>query len=179
MGLTHKTITICGSTRFKKEIQEAYEKLTLEGNIVFPVGVFNNGETLNRDQRNLLELIHMEKIKRSDAIFVINKHGYIGDDTSFEIAYAESEGIEVKYLEDINKKKVHLDELSGCDCRACASSEGSAEIHENSDKLINSFLSSIFGLAGIIPDIIVMPSQDGTSKVININNIKKEDKPRE
>lgn len=33
-----KVITLCGSTRFKKEFLEAQKRLTLEGNIVISVG---------------------------------------------------------------------------------------------------------------------------------------------
>ncbi|NCB33597.1 MAG: hypothetical protein EOM64_06905, partial [Erysipelotrichia bacterium] len=47
----------------------------------------------------MLDDMHKRKIDMADEIFVINKNGYIGDSTRSEIAYAESHGKPVKYLE--------------------------------------------------------------------------------
>ena len=38
----YKIITLCGSTKFKKEFIEAQKRLTLEGNIVISVGLFGH-----------------------------------------------------------------------------------------------------------------------------------------
>ena len=38
----YKVITLCGSTRFKKQFMEAQKRLTLEGNIVISVGLFGH-----------------------------------------------------------------------------------------------------------------------------------------
>ncbi len=37
-----KVITLCGSTRFKDAFMEAQKRLTLEGNIVIGVGLFDH-----------------------------------------------------------------------------------------------------------------------------------------
>lgn len=42
MEKKYKVITLCGSTKFKKEFQEIQKKLTLEGNIVISVGLFGH-----------------------------------------------------------------------------------------------------------------------------------------
>lgn len=47
----------------------------------------------------MLEDMHKRKIDMADEIFVINVGGYIGESTRNEIAYAESQGIGVRYLE--------------------------------------------------------------------------------
>ena len=38
----YPVITLCGSTRFKDQFMEVQKKLTLEGNIVFSVGLFGH-----------------------------------------------------------------------------------------------------------------------------------------
>lgn len=41
----YKIVTLCGSTRFKREFLEVQKRLTLEGNIVISVGLFGIQET--------------------------------------------------------------------------------------------------------------------------------------
>ena len=96
-----KVITLCGSTRFKKEFEEEMARLTLEGNIVISVGVFGHADNvkLTTIQKIELDQIHKKKIDMSDAIHVINVGGYIGSSTSSEIQYAQLSGKEITYLE--------------------------------------------------------------------------------
>lgn len=106
----YKVITLCGSTRFKDEFMEAQKKLTLERNIVLTVGLFGHSgdnevwEGMDEDTltatKIMLDDMHKRKIDMSDAIFVINKDGYIGESTKSEIAYAEAAGKEIFYLEE-------------------------------------------------------------------------------
>ena len=97
-----KIITLCGSTRFKKEYEEVNARLTLEGNIVLSCGVFghSNGVELTEDQKNMLDSIHLRKIDLSDEIFVINVDGYIGSSTSKEIEYTKNNNKPINYLVD-------------------------------------------------------------------------------
>ncbi|WP_245864464.1 hypothetical protein [Paenibacillus donghaensis] len=85
-----KIITLCGSTKFKKEFEEVNARLTLEGNIVISVGVFGHadGVPLTEQQKIRLDNIHLQKIDMADEIFVINVGGYIGESTSYEMRYA-------------------------------------------------------------------------------------------
>ena len=48
----------------------------------------------------MLGKMHKEKIKISDAIFVVNVNGYIGESTKSEIEYAKSQNKEILYLEE-------------------------------------------------------------------------------
>lgn len=85
-------ITLCGSTRFKDLFLEAARDLTLQGWIVLMPGVFghaDNFEWTEKQKKNLDEL-HLEKIRMSNAVFLLNKGGYIGDSTRREIEYAAS-----------------------------------------------------------------------------------------
>ena len=99
--ILHPIITICGSTRFKDLFYEVATKLTLEGWIVLMPHVFGhvdhyeNFEEIKSD----LDSLHLEKIRMSTAIYVLNKGGYIGESTRREIEYAESRHIPIIYYE--------------------------------------------------------------------------------
>lgn len=97
-----KVITLCGSTKFKKEFEEINKKLTLEGNIVLSLGVFSHtdGEQLSDEQIKMLKDIHKQKIAMSDEIFVINKNSYIGNGLKEEIEYAKQLNKGISYLEE-------------------------------------------------------------------------------
>lgn len=51
---------------------------------------------------SILDKIHRKKIDISDAIYVVNINGYIGESTKKEIEYAKNNGKEVIYHETIN-----------------------------------------------------------------------------
>lgn len=97
----YKVITLCGSTRFKEDFERVNRELTLLGNIVISVGCFgHSGDTFTEEQKVILDDIHKRKIDMSDAIYVINKDGYIGDSTRSEIKYAIAHGKQVILMED-------------------------------------------------------------------------------
>lgn len=100
-------ITLCGSTRFKDLFDEWNMKLTLMGHLVFSCGCWfqkvgeNKGlPEVSEETKLLLDIIHKEKISHSDAIFVLNPNGYIGDSTKSEIKYAKSLNKRIFYLEN-------------------------------------------------------------------------------
>lgn len=97
-----KTITLCGSTKFKDQYMDAQKKLTLDGNIVISVGLFGHAdaEPLTVEVKAILDNLHLRKIDMSDEIYVINVGGYIGKSTGREIGYALKHGKIVRYLED-------------------------------------------------------------------------------
>ena len=84
-----KVITLCGSTKFKNEFEQKNKELTLAGNIVISVGLFgHSGDIITAYQKLMLDDLHKRKIDMADAIYVINKDGYIGRSTLSEIKYA-------------------------------------------------------------------------------------------
>lgn len=111
----YKIVTLCGSTKFKKEFLEVQKKLTLLGYIVISVGLFghsgDNEVWENMDEgtltktKSMLDDMHKRKIDLSDMIYVINVGGYIGESTRSEIEYAICTGKEVCYLESVNTLK--------------------------------------------------------------------------
>ncbi len=97
----YKVITLCGSTRFKEDFERVNKYLTLAGNIVISVGCFGHaGDSFTEDQKVMLDDIHKRKIDMADAIYVINKDGYIGSSTRSEIQYALRTGKQIIYMED-------------------------------------------------------------------------------
>lgn len=102
MVANYKIITLCGSTRFKKEFIEVQKNLSLQGNIVISVGLFGHSgdnEVWKPGIKEMLDDMHLRKIDLADEIFVINVGGYIGESTKREIAYAQKTGKKVNYLE--------------------------------------------------------------------------------
>ena len=106
----YRIITLCGSTRFRREFEEVQKKLTPEGNIVISVGLFGHSgdsevwegmdEGTLTKTKEMLDDMHKRKIDLADAVFIVNPGGYIGDSTRSEIAYARETGKTVLWLEE-------------------------------------------------------------------------------
>ena len=96
-----KTITLCGSLKFQKEMMIVAEKMALEGNCIL-TPVYPTIENLKRSEEQLQKLKeeHFKRIELSDAILVINVNNYIGNSTSLEIQYAKDLGKEIIYYTD-------------------------------------------------------------------------------
>ena len=91
-------ITLCGSTRFKKEYEEANRLLELNDWIVLTVASYyhrERSESLRRwilKNKKQLDRLHLDKIELSQAIVVIDVEGYVGKSTRAEINHAKSRG---------------------------------------------------------------------------------------
>lgn len=104
----YKVITLCGSTRFKDDFMKVQKELTLKGNIVISVGLFEHSgdnevwegmeEGTLTPTKIMLDDMHKRKIDMSDEIYIINVNGYIGESTKSEIDYAKQNNKKVKYL---------------------------------------------------------------------------------
>ncbi len=98
-----KVITICGSMRYSKEMMKISEELELKKGYAVIQCVYNvDGLKYEGLDASILDKIHRKKIDISDAIYVVNIDGYIGDSTKKEIEYALNSGKEVIYHEKIN-----------------------------------------------------------------------------
>jgi len=97
-----KVVTLCGSVKFWDKIQEIHEKLALENEYVV-IGLTPCGKNrkLTEYEKELLGELHRAKMDLSDAIFVVNVGGYIGESTRGEIEYAKQKGKEIMYLESM------------------------------------------------------------------------------
>lgn len=97
----YKVITLCGSSKFKEDFERINKELTLAGNIVISLGVWGHaGDVFTEEQKIMLDDIHKRKIDMADAIYVINKDGYIGSSTRSEIEYAIKHGKQIIFMED-------------------------------------------------------------------------------
>lgn len=98
-----KVITVCGSYKFKKEISEIAEVMTLKGNCVITPNDLTrtNKNSYTENEILMIDNMHKEKIKLSDAILVVNVNNYIGNSTKSEIEYAKSLNKEILYYTDL------------------------------------------------------------------------------
>ncbi len=98
--MKRKVVTICGSVKFWDKIQEMSERLELENEYAV-IGIIPH--VMDRDlteyEKDTLGELHKIKIALSDAIFVVNVNGYIGESVKNEIEYAKQYGKEIIYLE--------------------------------------------------------------------------------
>jgi len=97
----HRIITLCGSIRFKEWFDVCAAELTLRGWIVLGPEVWlhswlhDNMPTEGLQAKRELDELHTAKIRKSQAIFVVDVLGYTGSSTKREISYAIDHGKEV------------------------------------------------------------------------------------
>lgn len=95
-----KVVTICGSMKFAKEMMKVSEKLELEDGYVVIQCIYNNSDrNYEKSEIEILDKLHKKKIEISDAIYVVNVGGYIGESTKNEIEFAKSLKKEIYYYE--------------------------------------------------------------------------------
>jgi hypothetical protein len=95
--------TICGSAKFESHWHEWNKRLGLMGHISYGLMTYPSIEGdknwYTDEEKELLDLAHLAKIEESDAIFVLNLDGYIGESTRREIRWAEMRNKQIYYLE--------------------------------------------------------------------------------
>lgn len=101
--MNYKIVTICGSMKFRNEMMMIAEKLELEQRYIVIQCIYgDSSKEYNESEMEILSKLHFEKIKISDAIYVVNVNGYIGEATKKEIEFAKSLNKEILYLEPLN-----------------------------------------------------------------------------
>lgn len=92
-------VCLCGSTKFKREFEEAIWEESLKGKIVLSVCCFTHHDNLEWSDRQLLIFrdLHKRKIEMADEVLVVNVGGYVGKSTKEEIEYAKLLGKIVRY----------------------------------------------------------------------------------
>lgn len=86
-----KIITLCGSTKYKKEYENIAKELELQNNIVLRTSVFSHADNINlsEDQINNCLERFQKMIYMSDEVHVVVVNNYIGQHTSIDIKIAE------------------------------------------------------------------------------------------
>jgi hypothetical protein len=103
-GARPQIVCLCGSTRFCAEFRAQNLRLTLAGLIVLTIGCDTKsdgdlfGVTDVVDLKSRLDALHKRKIDLCDWVFVLDVHGYLGESTRSEIAYATRIGRPIRYL---------------------------------------------------------------------------------
>ena len=110
-----KIIVLCGSSRFVDVMAvcawllEKDEKAITMGLHLLPSwyrtpdGVLPKNHLAEHEGvREQMDELHLRKIDLADEIFVVDCGFYIGDSTRNEIKYAESRGIEIRYMTSSN-----------------------------------------------------------------------------
>lgn len=91
-----KTVTICGSMKFEKEMQRIAFLLETKYDVNVLQCVYNiDSLEISEAERCSLEKAHFRKIELSDAVYIVDIQGYIGKQVSKEIEYAKALGKEV------------------------------------------------------------------------------------
>lgn len=91
-----KTITICGSMKYEKEMPIIAFKLETKHNFNVLQCVYNvEKEELTSLEAKALKEAHYKKIDMSDGIYVVDIQGYIGDSTREEMRYAKEHKKEI------------------------------------------------------------------------------------
>ena len=92
--------------KFVQEMMKISEKIELQGNVVL-MPIYNpsrpNKNSFTQEEIIMLDKMHRERIKLSDAILVVNVNGYIGDSTKSEIEFAKTLKKEIIYYSDLIK----------------------------------------------------------------------------
>lgn len=98
-----KVVTICGSMRFASEMKRiAYDLETKKGFCVIQCVYAEDEAIISKVELETMAKVHYKKIDISDAIYVVNIGGYIGNSVKEEIQYAKSKGKEIIYHESDN-----------------------------------------------------------------------------
>ncbi len=113
--LTGPIVCLCGSTKFKAAFRKAEADFALAGVIVLSVGLFGHADNVPLDvgQKAAQDYLHRRKIRLASVVYVLNVGGYIGESTANEIAYAESLGKVVSYLEPILARRTTPSQSGG------------------------------------------------------------------
>ncbi|MBU1104600.1 nucleoside 2-deoxyribosyltransferase [Patescibacteria group bacterium] len=110
-----KTVVICGSRRFKKEIREFESKLIKAGVVVFSSYLHEGKDEWDKLSLQYKKFValglthdHFYKIRMADVVFVYNKDGYAGVSTTLELGYAVALGKPIYALSDKDEELCRL-----------------------------------------------------------------------
>lgn len=93
-----KSVVLCGSRRFEKEIRKFVKELSKNGVAVFEP-ILNQDRRIDTLSDNLkryaflgLTHHHFSFIRKADVVFIFNKNGYLGNSGTMELGFAEALG---------------------------------------------------------------------------------------
>lgn len=115
-----KSVVICGSRRFKKEIRNFTAQLKKAGIVVYEP-ILNDDRRIDDLPENLkrfsflgLTHHHFSFIRKADVVYFYNKNGYLGNSGTMELGFAEALGKPIyAFAEDKDEpcRNVLIDEI--------------------------------------------------------------------
>jgi hypothetical protein len=101
MTIKPRIVCLCGSTRFRAAYERAFYEEEHAGRICLTAPCFKDDPCCKTPEDHArLDELHLRKIDLANEILVLNVSGYIGDSTRREIAYAQSQGKPIRWLEE-------------------------------------------------------------------------------
>lgn len=94
-----KVITLCGSMRFFNEMQEIAKELETKHGYCAITPIGGRNITVDKEAVENLAKAHYKKIDISDAVYIVNIGGYIGESASEELRYAQKHKKEIIFHE--------------------------------------------------------------------------------
>lgn len=101
-----KSVAICGSRRYKKEIREFAAQLRKTGIIVYEP-ILSDDPKINELPSHFkrfafLGLTHhqFDFVRKADVVFFYNKDGYLGNSSTLELGFATALGKPIYALEE-------------------------------------------------------------------------------
>ncbi len=99
-------ITLCGSTRFTREMMREAWRLTKAGNIVIHWNILESEEEFSHGAekegeavKKVIDDLYLHKVAMADEVRILNVGGYVGESTRNELAHARKLGRAVTWLE--------------------------------------------------------------------------------
>jgi len=93
-----KSVAICGSRRYKKEIRRFAAQLKKAGIIVYEP-ILNDDPKINKLPTHFKKLAFLglthhqfDFIRKADVVFFYNKNGYLGNSSTLELGFATALG---------------------------------------------------------------------------------------
>ncbi len=92
-----KILTLCGSMKFIKQMQEIAFNFEVKKGYCVLIPICGDITQLSVREKEKLSEAHLRKIEISDAIYVVNIGGYIGESVLKEIDYAKKLNKQILY----------------------------------------------------------------------------------
>jgi hypothetical protein len=97
--MSRKVIAIIGSSKFKDQQLGIAQRETLNGHVALLIGFWHHVDKvpISDEQKARLDELTLYKVKIADTVIVVNPHGYIGQSTREQIAFAKANNKPVSY----------------------------------------------------------------------------------
>ncbi len=94
-----KVVTLCGSMKFFKEMQDIAVELETKFDccVVTPIGGTKKG--MDNTAIKKLAKAHYKKVDMADAVYIVNIGGYIGEAVREELRYAQTHNKDIIFHE--------------------------------------------------------------------------------